>query len=79
MKILIFTNTDKLGDAAKEMCHLDGDVYIQYVDPPVNKPEDITGVKWDALLIPNDLVMLREEFDSWLGVIGSNVKKVLVV
>ena len=61
MNILIFTDTSKLtGTVKDELCHLDGSIYIQYIDPCVNKPEDIKLVHWNILIVDEGVRMTPE-------------------
>jgi hypothetical protein len=79
MKILIFTDTTKLGDITNELCHLNGDVYIQYVDPFKNQPNDVTGVKWDVALIDHNLRLFPNEVNKWMYFISNHTKRVVIV
>lgn len=73
MRILILTDTSKLNsEVSKELCHLDGgDMYIQYIDPKMNKPEDIYGTQWDIAIID---FMKFSGSEEWRYAVDRNCK-----
>ena len=78
MKVLILTSTNSSGDITNDIHHVDSDVnYVQYVDPMINKPEDITQVRWDVAIIDRSLKLADCDATKWLHVLSSYCYRVI--
>ena len=65
MKILILISS--MGRLDKDVHHVDAGInYVQYVSPFINKPEDISKIKWDVAIIDRNLKLSEKEAAKWI-------------
>ena len=65
MKILILMSSK--GSPDNDAHRVDAGVnYVQYVDPVINKPEDIAKVKWDVAIIDRNLKLSEKDAAKWI-------------
>lgn len=74
MKVLLLTSTNGSGDVH----HVDADVnYVQYINPLINKPEDITQVRWDVAIIDRNLKLSVWETTKWMRALSAHCYRVI--
>ena len=67
MKILILQYSTKLrSDDGQGRQYVSPGNYVQFVDPMINKPEDIAKVKWDVAIIDRNLKLSEKDAAKWI-------------
>jgi len=65
MKILILMSSK--GSPDNDAHRVDAGVtYVQYIDPSINKPEDMSLVKWDVAIIDRNLKLSEKDAAKWI-------------